>query len=107
MIRFPCPGVVMFPEEKVRNEVAVMRFIEKNTTIPVPHVFHYGMTDESPDGLGPFIIMEYIEHAHDFVDALNTPGLSLSDSPILDPNISTEKLEFVYTQTADILLELN
>lgn len=50
IIRFPCPGVVMFPEEKVRNEVAVMRFIEQNTTIPVPHVFYHGTADESPCG---------------------------------------------------------
>ncbi|MCJ1250950.1 hypothetical protein MMC30_008179 [Trapelia coarctata] len=107
MIRFPCPGIIMFPEEKVRDEVAVMRFIERNTTVPVPHVFHYGTTDESPYNLGPFIIMEYIEHAFDLVDALNKPGLSLDDRPILDPQISRERLEFVYSQMADILLELS
>jgi len=36
MIRFPCPGVVIYPEEKARNDVAVMRFIKQNATIPVP-----------------------------------------------------------------------
>jgi len=107
MIRFPCPGVVIVPEEKVRNEVAVMRFIKKNTTIPVPHVYHYGMTDESAYGLGPFMIMEYIEHAIDLVDALNKPGLTLDGRPILDPQISSERLEFVYSQMTDILLELS
>lgn len=107
IIRFPCPGVVMFPEEKVRNEVAVMRFIERNTTIPVPHVFYHGTADESPCGLGPFIIMEYIEHAHTFVAALNTPGLSADDRPVLNPQISSERLELVYSQMADILLELS
>ncbi|KAL9127442.1 MAG: hypothetical protein Q9217_003679 [Psora testacea] len=107
MIRFPCPGVVMFPEEKIRNEVAVMRFLEQNTSIPVPHVIYYGTKDESPCGLGPFIIMDYIEHTHDLVDALNTPGLTLNDRPVLDPHISTERLEFVYSQMCDILLELH
>jgi hypothetical protein len=107
MIRFPCPGVVMFPEEKVRREVAVMRYLAQETSIPVPFVLHYGMTDKSPRGLGPFIIMDYIDHAHDFVDALNTPGLGLNDRPILDPNIDEAKLEFVYSQMADILLELS
>jgi hypothetical protein len=107
MIRFPCPGVVMFPEEKVRAEVAVMRYIAHHTSIPVPLVLHYGMTDESPRGLGPFIIMEDVEHAHDLVDALNTPGLGFHDRPILDPNISEERLEFVYSQMADILLQLS
>jgi aminoglycoside phosphotransferase (APT) family kinase protein len=107
LIRFPCPGVVMFPEEKVRAEVAVMRYIKHHTSIPVPFVLHYGMTDESPRGLGPFIIMEYVEHAHDLVDVLNTPGLGLQDRPVLDPNISEERLEFVYSQMADILLQLS
>jgi hypothetical protein len=107
MIRFPCPGVAMFPEEKVHREVAVMRYLSQNTTIPVPFILHYGMTDESPRKLGPFIIMEYIEHAHDLVDALNTPGIGLYDRPILDPRIPQTKLEFVYSQMADILLELS
>ena len=107
MIRFPCPGVVMFPVEKVRNEVAVMGFLEQKTSIPVPHVIYCGMTDESPCGLGPFIIMDYIEHTHDLVDVLNTPGLALDDRPVLDPQISTERLEFVYSQMCDILLDLH
>ena len=31
VIRFPCPGASMFPEEKVQREVAVMRFLERFT----------------------------------------------------------------------------
>ncbi|OJJ87214.1 uncharacterized protein ASPGLDRAFT_72499 [Aspergillus glaucus CBS 516.65] len=77
LLRFPGPGRVMFPEEKVRNEVAVITFLKQNTKIPVPTVIHYGMGDESPAGLGPFILMEY------------------------------EKLEFFYGQVADILLKLS
>lgn len=107
MIRFPCPGVVMFPEEKVRREVAVMRYLAQHTSIPVPFVLHYGMTAESPQGLGPFIIMDYVEHAHDLVDALNTPGFGILDRPILDPNISEERLQLVYSQLADIMLQLS
>ncbi|KAA6415577.1 MAG: phosphotransferase family [Lasallia pustulata] len=95
MIRFPCPGVVMFLEEKICYEVTVMRFLERNTTIPIPHVYYYGTTDESPGRLGPFIIMEYIEHAHDLADTLNKPGLKSEDRPILDPQISSERLEYV------------
>lgn len=58
---FRAPEEMMFPEEKVRNEVAVMTFLKKNTNIPVPGIIHYGMGDESPAGLGPFILMEYVE----------------------------------------------
>ncbi|PWY96298.1 phosphotransferase enzyme family protein [Aspergillus sclerotioniger CBS 115572] len=93
MLRFPCPGLVAFPEEKVRNEVAVMTYLKKHTKIPVPSVISYGMKDQSPGGLGPFILMEYIANA--------------SDRPFLDPNIEESKLEFFYGQVADILLELS
>ncbi|PWY70766.1 hypothetical protein BO83DRAFT_447611 [Aspergillus eucalypticola CBS 122712] len=36
VIRFVQPGSIMFPEEKVRNEVAMMRYINDQTAIPVP-----------------------------------------------------------------------
>ncbi|KAJ5918133.1 hypothetical protein N7454_010508 [Penicillium verhagenii] len=36
VIRFPQPGATMFPEEKVRNEVAIMRLVYDKTSIPVP-----------------------------------------------------------------------
>jgi hypothetical protein len=107
IIRFPIPGVSVFPEEKLKREVSVMRFIERHTSIHVPHVLHYGMTAESPAGLGsPFIIMEYIENDADLVDALNTPGLKDEDRPILDPNISEDRLRSVYGDMAEILLQL-
>ncbi|KAJ5716726.1 Aminoglycoside phosphotransferase [Penicillium malachiteum] len=67
LIRFPLPGIIMLPEEKVRNEVRAMRFILEQTqkphTIPirVPSVLLSGKKD-SPGKLGPFIVMEYIEH---------------------------------------------
>lgn len=44
VIRFPCPGASMFPEEKVKREVAVMQFLEYFTNLRVPHILHYGMT---------------------------------------------------------------
>ncbi|PWY83433.1 phosphotransferase family protein [Aspergillus heteromorphus CBS 117.55] len=105
MIRFSQPGVSMFPEEKIRNEVAVMRYIHDRTSIPVPFVLHWGA--EGPSRLGPFVLMEYIDHDGDMVDALNTPGLALADAPILDPHIDEEKLEELYGQLAGVLLQLS
>ena len=46
IIRFPAPGYSMFPEEKVEMEVSIMRFIEQHTSIHIPHVLYYGMTEE-------------------------------------------------------------
>ncbi|KAJ5171055.1 uncharacterized protein N7500_003838 [Penicillium coprophilum] len=58
VMRFPLPGAMMFPEEEVRSEVATMRFIGDQTTIPLPFVVHSGGKQESPSELGSFIIME-------------------------------------------------
>ncbi|KAF4210543.1 hypothetical protein CNMCM8980_004023 [Aspergillus fumigatiaffinis] len=107
VMRIPCYGRSMFPEEKVQREVSVMRFLERHTSIQVPHILHYRMTKESPDVLGPFIIMEYIEHEYDLVDALNTPAIPDDERPILDPQISEERLIFAYGQMADIVLQLS
>ncbi|KAJ5561296.1 hypothetical protein N7461_000057 [Penicillium sp. DV-2018c] len=72
-IRFPQPGAILFPEEKVKNEVAVMRYISDQTSIPVPFVLHSGPREESPLNLGPFILMSHIEHETTMYDALNFP----------------------------------
>jgi hypothetical protein len=58
MIRFLQPVYFEYAEEKLLAEVAAMRYISENTTIPIPFVLHYGMKEESPGGLGPFIMME-------------------------------------------------
>ena len=68
----------MFAEEKVRNEVAVMIFLKENTRVPVPDILHHGMQDESPAGLGPFILMEYIEHVSNLATQIRAPGYDLS-----------------------------
>lgn len=107
VIRFPCPGASMFREEKVLREVAVMRFLRDFTDLRVPRVFHHGTVGESPKGIGPFIIMEYIDHEGDFIDALNIPGRPRDARPMLDPDISQGRLEFVYGQMADIMLQVS
>ena len=44
--------------------------IAANTTIPVPNVYHFGTAAEGLTGLGPSIIMDFIEHER-MSDALN------------------------------------
>ncbi|KAJ5096623.1 hypothetical protein N7456_007344 [Penicillium angulare] len=107
IIRFPLPGAIMFPEEKLRNEVAIMRLIRDQTTIPVPFVIHSGTKRESPAGLGPFIIMDTIEHTMDMVDKLKTPGRPNGERNILDPNISIAELQTMYKSLARILISLS
>lgn len=90
IICFPIPGVPIFPEEKVKREVSVIRFLERHTSVRVPHVLHYSTTDHSPAGLGPFIVMEYIDNDADLVDALNTQGLQDDERCILNPDIDED-----------------
>ncbi|KAG9253896.1 phosphotransferase family protein [Emericellopsis atlantica] len=92
MIRFPMPAYFQYADEKLVAEVAAMHYISDNTTIPIPFVLHHGMKEESPGGLGPFMIMEWVENL---------------GPPILDPDINEEKLEQMYSQMADILLQLS
>jgi hypothetical protein len=96
----------MFPEEKVRNEVAVMRYIQDQTSIPIPFIFHWGTKKESPLELSPFIIMEYIDHNTNMYDVLNMPGCPKADRGILASNINEAKLEALYGELASILLKL-
>ncbi|KAL4807309.1 hypothetical protein BDV18DRAFT_168257 [Aspergillus unguis] len=84
-IRFAQPGAILFPEEKVTNEVAVMRYISDQTSIPVPFVLHSGTKEESPLKLSPFIMMK---------------------RGVLDPNIDEDQLEMLYAQLAKTLLQL-
>lgn len=106
-IRFVQPGATMFPEEKVQNEVAVMRYILDQTSIPVPFVHHFGSKEDSPLKLSPFIMMDHIEHDTKMYAALNTRGCTDDQRGVLDPNIDEGHLEMLYGQVAGILLQLS
>jgi hypothetical protein len=107
VIRFPQPGAIMFPEEKLRNEVAIMRYIRDKTSIPIPFIYHWGNRDHSPLKVGPFIIMDCIEYATDMYDLLNTPGCPNDQRGVLDPNINEATLQTLYGEAASILLQLS
>lgn len=106
MVRFPRVGKVHdgYADEKVAMEVKALSLIREGTTIPVPKVHAWGPAAGNLLGLGPFIIM-------DFVD-----GVSLSDL-LKDPNaerptrlmredIDESHVEFIYRQFANFLLQL-
>lgn len=97
----------MFPEEKVRNEVAIMRFIYDKTLILVPFVLHWGTKKESPLELNPFIIMEYMDYDTNMYDVLNSPECPKTDRGALDSNINENKLESLYGELVSILLQLS
>lgn len=53
------------------------------------------------------MIIEYIEHSRTLSEALNDPTLEPKEDHILDPNIDEQKLEYLYGQMANIVLQLS
>ncbi|KAI1263610.1 hypothetical protein F5Y18DRAFT_418241 [Xylariaceae sp. FL1019] len=102
LIRFPLRGSVYGPwrDEKVKNEVMALQYISEKTNIPVPQVYHWGMTEASPMSLGPFIIEEFKE-GEDLHGLLKKPTDDEKIGSILDPNIPDPKLDFVYESETD------
>lgn len=104
MIHIPIPQRVAFPDEKIRAEVATMRLIRENTTIPVPEIYHWGTSSENPSGYGPFIIMEYIEHSRSLEQVIRNPA---DRNNGLRKELPEKTLLKAYRQMADILLQLS
>lgn len=101
LFRVPIPGVVIYPDDKVKAEVATIRYVAEHTAIPVPHIHRWGMAAENPTGLHvPFIIMDHISH-------VTTVGQALEDPDFTIPSISeSKKREYLYQKMAGISLQL-
>lgn len=106
MIHVPIPHLVAFPDEKIRAEVAAMRLIRNNTTIPVPEIYGWGTAAENPTGYGPFIVMEYIEHTKS-LEHVFTDGMESVKSNGFKKDGSDKKLLKGYRQMANIMLQLS
>jgi hypothetical protein len=106
MICLPRVGMVCdaYADEKVAKKVKALSFFHHRTTIPVPRVHAWGPAASNFLGIGPFIMMDFMN------------GVSLSDI-LKDPNaepptrlmrgdISDSDIEFIYRQLANFLLQL-
>jgi hypothetical protein len=104
LLRLPRVGKVhdSYADEKVAMEVAAITLIRRETTIPVPKIQAWGVAAQNPLGLGPFIIMDFMN------------GVSLSDllkdvnggTRLLREDLIDEEIEAIYRQLANILLQL-
>lgn len=108
IIRFPIPGRVYEPwrAEKVRNEMTVMKYLREHTTIPLPNVRFWGLAEESPEGLGAFIVMGFV-NGTDLDELLKRPTENNQQDVILDLDIDEAKLDIIYDQVAAYMLELS
>ena len=108
VIRFPKPGHTATDsrDEKVRNEVQILKLLSEMTTIPVPRVVSWGTTEHSPQQLGPFIIMDYVD-GENLATILKQPTETEPGEVILATDVDDSKLDFVFEQLADYMLQLS
>lgn len=99
LLRFPIPGDIMRPVEKANQEVAVMKFVKEKTKIPIPKVIAFDIAKGRFEGLGPFVIMEFIEG-----ERLDE---ALYEGDHIKPGVEQSNLKFICEQMAQIYLELD
>lgn len=83
-----------------------MNYLCEYTSIPVPRVHHWDLTEESPHQLGPYIIEDFME-GENLGDLLKKPTQNEAETAILDPDIDEAKLNIIYEQVAGFMLELS
>ncbi|KAH9868110.1 hypothetical protein J1614_007182 [Plenodomus biglobosus] len=108
LIRFPKPGhtSIALDCEKVRNEVEFLKCLAEKTTIPVPRVLSWGTIEDSPQKLGPFMIMEYVEGIS-LASILKQPTETEQDEVVLATNVDDTTLDYMFEQLADYMLQLS
>ncbi|SPQ27083.1 c40af038-2292-4be3-a2f3-cb5a643b4e80 [Thermothielavioides terrestris] len=108
LIRFAMPGETVTPwrDEKVANEARFIEYLRENTTIPLPRIHCWGPASESPRGLGPFIIMDYIEGER-LSWFLKRPKEDEYEPMVLNPDLDEATLDTFYEQIAGYMLQLS
>ncbi|OAT03176.1 uncharacterized protein BDCG_17964 [Blastomyces dermatitidis ER-3] len=106
MIRFPRVGMVSdnYADEKVAMEVTALSLIRNKTTIPVPRVQAWGVAAGNPLGLGPFIMMDFINGVS-LSDLLNNPNAE-RPTRLMREDINDSDIEIIYRQLVNYLLQL-
>lgn len=106
MVRFPRVGMVCdnYIDEKVAMEVTALSLIHSRTTIPVPRVQAWGPAASNPLGLGPFIMMDFINGVS-LSDLLKDPNVECP-TRLMREDISDSDIEVIYRQMANYLLQL-
>ncbi|OIW22986.1 hypothetical protein CONLIGDRAFT_694359 [Coniochaeta ligniaria NRRL 30616] len=101
MVRFPMVGKSINADEKVEIEVATMKLVQHRTTIPIPEIKAWGLAADNPLGIGPFLIMDFVEGVS-VADIIQTP-----DARIMREDVSEKTLEAILRQTVNFMLQLS
>ncbi|KAF9894734.1 hypothetical protein FE257_006624 [Aspergillus nanangensis] len=93
-----------YANEKVAMEVTALGLIRERTTIPVPTVQAWGPASSNSLGLGPFIVMGFINGVS-LSDLLQDPNAK-RPSRVIREDISDCDMKFIYQQLANFLLQI-
>lgn len=82
-----------------------MEFLRETITIPILPINTLGLTEESLRQTGPFTFMEHMRGCDlsEFLQKPTEDGVGF----ILDPNIEDRKLDIIYDQIAEFLVEIS
>lgn len=102
LLRMPIVGSVCdeYADEKIAMEVEVLNLL-RDRNIPVPGIIAWGLTAANPLGLGPYIVMDFIEGV-----SVNTLLRQQHNTRLLRDDICDDDVKFLYRQFARILLQL-
>lgn len=78
--------------------------LREHTTVPLTNTRLRGFDEESPEDLGPMIVMDFI-NGTDLDELLKRPAENNQQDVILDRNIDEAKLDVVYYQVAEYMLQ--
>ncbi|KAK2737074.1 hypothetical protein FQN55_001286 [Onygenales sp. PD_40] len=98
LVRFPILGQSRFRYEKTNDELLIMAFLARYTSVPIPRVIGAGKW-----GCGPYIVTTVVEGTL-LSKRLGDPAIR---SPNLNPNVSNTELEQAYRGMAQVMLELS
>ncbi|KAJ5496260.1 hypothetical protein N7463_008247 [Penicillium fimorum] len=106
MVRFSCVGMNSddHTDEKVAMEVTALNLIRNSTTIPVPRFHAWGPAASNSLGLGPFIIMDFVDGVS-LEEILRDPNAECP-TRVMREDISDDDIEVIYRQMANFLLQL-
>ena len=93
-------GKVINAEEKTEIEVTTMNLIRQQTTIPLPDIKAWGLVADNTLGIGPFIMMDFIEGIG-VENILQNP-----DARIMRQDVSERAVEILFCQMVDFSLQL-
>ncbi|KAH7157659.1 hypothetical protein B0J13DRAFT_650261 [Dactylonectria estremocensis] len=108
LIHFAKPGHAKWQwrTKKAMNEVHIIQYLRQHTTIPLPYIPCWGLTEESPRQLGSFIIMDFIAGAR-LSTFLKQSTKDEDAEMVLNPAFRDETLYTIHNQLADCILQIS